>query len=499
MAFIRIKTGPNKGKQFDIKDQPLTVGREENQIIQILDQGVSRAHAEIFRMGEMCFVRDLNSTNGTFVNDVKITEELLKAGDELLIGTTILLFVDTQPGVAAGTAEGVEFEGEAEAKIETTTVELRVDPSPARQGERAVGREIQSRNLTLLSQIGRILRAEKDLPRVLEKAVEVLCTATASNQGYFFAFDPEGGKPVPRVVIESEDSGADKKVSRTITNRVKESRMPLLTTDATLDGRFSLSESIILKKIKSVICVPVLVDDQVKGLLYFHSNKVDHTLTVEDLELVASVALQLSTALAAEGTSEQVRKSLLGTIQSLVSAMELMDKSVGHAQRVSDYSGAVAIQMGFPSDEIHRIRLAALLHDVGKLAVLAQTPGATPEQVRELHVAAGEQLLTGIEGFESILSGIRYHHERADGSGFPYKLKNAEIPQMARIIIVANAFDNACTSGGPGGAPLPSKDVVKDMAQRGGKDFDEEVIKALILCHRNGALYHAAPVPPPTD
>src|SRR6185295_3589581 len=142
MATIRVKTGPNKGKNYDLADTPLTVGREDNQVIQILDQGVSRAHAEIFRLGEMCFIRDLNSTNGTFVNDVKITEESLKAGDEMLIGTTILLFEDNAR-VASG--QGVEFEGEENAKIETTTVELKVDT----KGTRAIGREVQSRNLTL--------------------------------------------------------------------------------------------------------------------------------------------------------------------------------------------------------------------------------------------------------------------------------------------------------------------------------------------------------------
>ena len=84
MATIRIKTGPNKGKNYDLQDTPLTVGREDNQIIQILDQGVSRAHAEIFRLGEMCFIRDLNSTNGTFVNDVKITEGVADLNSTLL-------------------------------------------------------------------------------------------------------------------------------------------------------------------------------------------------------------------------------------------------------------------------------------------------------------------------------------------------------------------------------------------------------------------------------
>src|SRR5499427_9444827 len=184
MATIRVKTGPNKGKVYDIQESPLTVGREDNQVIQILDQGVSRAHAEIFRLGEMCFVRDLNSTNGTYVNDVKVAEESLKAGDEMLIGTTILVFEDLVPGRTRG--EGVEFEGEENAKIETTTVELKVDA----KSTRAIGKEVQSRNLTLINQLGRILRGERDFQIAQEQAVEILCQAIGANQGFLFSIEP---------------------------------------------------------------------------------------------------------------------------------------------------------------------------------------------------------------------------------------------------------------------------------------------------------------------
>ncbi|HXX94277.1 MAG TPA: HD domain-containing phosphohydrolase, partial [Planctomycetota bacterium] len=436
MAYIRIKTGPNKGRQFEIKDAPITVGREENQTIQILDQGVSRTHAEIFHMGEMCFVRDLNSTNGTFVNDVKVTEESLKAGDELLIGTTILMFVDDAPGRAAN--GDVEFVEGAGGRFETTTVELKVDQPASKQQERVIGKEIQSRNLTLISQIGRVLRGEPDLDRALNRALEILCAAIAANQAYLFSVEAPTGTLVPRAVVEGEDPGSEKKVSRTIINRVRESFMPLLTTDAALDGRFSLSESIILKKIKSVICAPVVVEDRVEALLYFHSNKVDHTLTVEDLELVTSVALQLSMWMASAGSVDRVRKGLMGILQCLVTGMEASGAGErGHAQRVSDYAGVMATQMGLPPDEIRRVRLAALLHNVGEIAVRVERPQATPEEIRDLHVQAGERLLTGVEGVERILPGIRYHHERADGTGYPYRVKNADLPASARIVIVA--------------------------------------------------------------
>src|SRR3990167_9537950 len=94
MPYIRVKTGPNKGKIFEVKDAVITIGRDDNQTIQILDQGVSRQHSEIFRIGEMCFIRDLHSTNGTFVNDQRVTEELLRSGDQVLIGSTLLVFED---------------------------------------------------------------------------------------------------------------------------------------------------------------------------------------------------------------------------------------------------------------------------------------------------------------------------------------------------------------------------------------------------------------------
>jgi len=487
MATIRVKTGPNKGKNYDLADTPLTVGREDNQVIQILDQGVSRAHAEIFRLGEMCFIRDLNSTNGTFVNDVKITEESLKAGDEMLIGTTILLFEDNAR-VASG--QGVEFEGEENAKIETTTVELKVDT----KGTRAIGREVQSRNLTLISQAGRILRGERDLQAAQEKTVEILSAAIGANQGFLFSIEPGTEKIVPRAVVENEDSGADRKVSRTIINRVKTSGLPLLTTDATLDERFSLSESVILRKIKSVICAPVHVGERVDGLLYFHSSKVDHALTTEDLELVTSVALQLSMAMASSAQAERTRQRLTGAIRALVTAIESGDsRGQGHAQRVADYCTVIATQMNLGVDDLRRVRLAALLHDVGKIAVKLATPGATPEQLHEQHLQAGEKILTGIEGLEQVIAAIRCHHERADGSGFPNKTKNADTPVIGRILIVANAFDDACTR--QGGASPPAKDVIKDLALKGGTEFDDEVIKALVLCHRNGTLYGASAAP----
>ena len=92
MPVVRIKSGEGAGTEFELGEAPLVVGRDDRAEIQIVDQGVSRRHAEFFRIGEMYFLRDLDSRNGTFVNEERVKEELLRDGDEVRIASTVLTF-----------------------------------------------------------------------------------------------------------------------------------------------------------------------------------------------------------------------------------------------------------------------------------------------------------------------------------------------------------------------------------------------------------------------
>src|SRR5947209_2198841 len=90
---IRVKSGPQKGKIIPVVgNQPIVIGREPSCSLQIVDRGVSREHAQIFRVGEMVFIRDLGSRNGCFVNEERVKEELLREGDTVRVGNTQLLF-----------------------------------------------------------------------------------------------------------------------------------------------------------------------------------------------------------------------------------------------------------------------------------------------------------------------------------------------------------------------------------------------------------------------
>ncbi len=477
MPHIRVKTGANEGRLYEVGPKMITIGRDPSQTIEIGDTGVSRSHAQIFRIGELCFIRDLGSTNGSFLNDVRISEEPLRHGDQVMIGNTVLVYEDDS---ASKESSAVEFSDEA--KPEGSTIEMRVDVSGQRKPLPA-DREVQSRNLSIISQVGRAMRKGLEPEAACKAVLDIVCQAIVADQGYFFHLERGTDRIDQDRMIEADNTGSEKKVSRTIIARVLQNGMPLLSTDAALDGRFAFSESVILRQIRSVICVPVMDGDTPVGLLYFHASKAQRTLTVEDLELVGSVALQLPLILSPSGGTGNWEQTLNETVRALVTAIEAVDSGEpGHAKRVADYGSAIAKQMGLPPDVARKVHLAGLLHDVGRLGVRRSPEGISKEALKRQHIAAAESILEGISGFSEVLAGIRYHHERADGSGYPYQIANPELPMVARVVIVAVELDNLLSAG------TPLSDAVADMTRRVGKEFDEQVIHALVECERIGTL-----------
>jgi GAF domain-containing protein len=496
MPFLLIKGGPEKGRLYEVGSAPVTLGRDKNQTIQILDQGVSRGHAEIFKLGELYIIRDIQSTNGTFVNHERIEEEVLKDGDEILIGNTLIRFEETRSSETVETAAASESD-DIEA-MSITSVELSVEPQPAtlRARESEAVRTIDSRTLQLTYEVGRLLTQEGDVEANVTHSLEVLMKGIEASQGYLLAVDLAQNRITSRCRVSRDSDSGSSKLSRAIVKHVVKTRRPTLCADATVDERFTYSESIVFRKIRSVIGVPLFAASEISGVLYFHKAE-GPAFTVEDLELVSQVGLQISLAIETASFERRLKKGLDDAVRALVQAMEVFDaKGQGHARRVADYGQAIAMQMGLSRDEIYKIRLSGLLHDVGKLSCqnfeesgMIRT-GTKAQGSDERHVFAGEKIVLSIEGGRDLLPGVKYHHERADGSGFPYKVKNAETPSMARIIIVANEFENRLHAQGVDPKQKSAmKDLLKGMADEAGTLFDSDVAKSLLIAHRKDVLY----------
>ena len=490
MPSVWVKNGPLKGKTFELRDAVISIGRDPTETVQVLDQGVSRQHAEIYRAGEMCFIRDLGSTNGTFVNDQRVKEELLRAGDVVRVGSTQLLFEDRAAPPAPPPAAEVEFAGPEGEAVGSTTVEIRLDRKAAGPAP-ALGREVVARHLEILYEIARLAATEKDPDTVYALALEQIGQMVEADRGYIFFLDKASGKLAPRCVFHEGPPG-ERKVSRAIVREVMQSGRSVLTSDATADDRFALHESVVLRRIHSVVAAPIQIEGRAAGLLYLHRERADRGLGLPELELATAAAIQLGMAAAAFHSAERARRATHGLVKGLVTAAEMkMPEREGHAGRVAQYAAAVAAQLGLHRSAIQRLQLAALLHDVGKLAVPPEpAPGQDRDAWRGEHVRAGEKIVGAIPGFEDLLPPIRLHHERLDGTGYPQGVKGEEaLPLPARILIVANTFDLMCSYGGAGGNGIPVKEVLVDLGRNGEAHFGADVITALLVTHRNGSLY----------
>jgi diguanylate cyclase (GGDEF)-like protein/putative nucleotidyltransferase with HDIG domain len=184
--------------------------------------------------------------------------------------------------------------------------------------------------------------------------------------------------------------------------------------------------------------------------------------------------------------NSQIQKMTLQTITTIANTIDAKDEyTKGHSKRVSEYSAAIAEELGFVDEDTRNIRSIALLHDIGKIGVpdsVLNKPGRlTDEEYRIMkqHTVIGGEILKDIGMIPGIDIGAKYHHERYDGKGYPDGLKGEEIPFIARIICVADAYD-AMTSNRVYRRHLSDEKVMQELNNSIGTQFDPAVARALI-------------------
>jgi HD-GYP domain-containing protein (c-di-GMP phosphodiesterase class II) len=197
--------------------------------------------------------------------------------------------------------------------------------------------------------------------------------------------------------------------------------------------------------------------------------------------------------------AEENRELFLGSIRMLAAAIDEKDPYTrGHSDRVAKYSVMIGQQLGLSPEDLDRVRISALLHDVGKIGVddrVLKKPGAlTAEefQIMKQHPSKGANIMRPVAQLKDMLPGIELHHEHIDGKGYPYGLKAEEIPLMARIIAVSDTLD-AMTTNRPYQSAKEIDDALLVIRKLAGSKFDLKVVEALEAVVQTGKL-RLAPV-----
>ena len=179
------------------------------------------------------------------------------------------------------------------------------------------------------------------------------------------------------------------------------------------------------------------------------------------------------------------------TILSIANAVEARDKQTGrHSLRVAVYSMLIAAELGFDAEELENIRQIGLLHDIGKIGVpdniLQKNGKLSDDEYSEIknHPTIGVHILSNATMFQDILPIVKHHHERYDGRGYPSQLKGEEIPYLARIAAVADAFD-AMTSRRVYRDSLPIDAVISEIEKNKGTQFDPQIADAFLYILKN--------------
>src|ERR1019366_4440557 len=192
--------------------------------------------------------------------------------------------------------------------------------------------------------------------------------------------------------------------------------------------------------------------------------------------------------------ADQNHELFLGSIRMLAAAIDEKDPYTrGHSGRVAKYSIIVAQQLGLNEKELDKIRISALLHDVGKIGVddrVLKKPGAlTPEEfeLMKQHPGKGANIMRPVAQLKEMLPGIELHHEHVDGGGYPHGLQGDEIPLMARIIAAADTLD-AMTTNRPYQSGMDLEFAMNRIRQLTGTKFDAAVVDALDRAVRAGKI-----------
>jgi putative nucleotidyltransferase with HDIG domain len=217
------------------------------------------------------------------------------------------------------------------------------------------------------------------------------------------------------------------------------------------------------------------------GLMALTSR--DSAFDDEDMELLQILAEHLSGMLDVSQIVENAQELYLDVIKALVASLDAKDPHTqGHSLRVSEYSVALAQAMGMGEEEVSLVRIASLLHDVGKIGIsdslLRKSGMLTPEEfeIMKTHTLIGGKILKQVRVLETALPGIVEHHERLDGSGYPLGLMGNEMSLMGKIIAIADVFD-AMTSDRPYRPALDRPSALHYLQENGGKLFDAQAVE----------------------
>jgi HD-GYP domain-containing protein (c-di-GMP phosphodiesterase class II) len=340
------------------------------------------------------------------------------------------------------------------------------------------------KEITLLYNIAEKVSACLDLKEVAKLAIDETMKFIDGTGASIKLLNDETGQFETIISFGSESDTKTLRPGEGIEGNVFTSGMAEIVNDVYSDARYVACGS----KVSSIICSPLKVKDKVIGTIKISSDEPINYMA-EHLKLLCTIASQAASAIENARLYDELKETFFTVVHALAETIEKRDPYTGgHTNRVMDYSLAIGKELGLSEDEMTNLRLSAILHDIGKIgvrdSVLLKEGKLTDEEFTaiKMHSIYGEQILKHVKQMRDVIAGVKYHHERYDGRGYPDGLKGEEIPITARIIAVADTFD-AMTSDRPYRKGLSLDIAFEELRKHSGTQFDAKVVEVFLKAH----------------
>jgi adenylate cyclase len=301
MPQLFFKEGATQGFYHDIGPGTITIGRSRGCTIELSDRGVSREHASIHLGPDgKAALEDMGSKNGTFLNGNRIEKAILKEGDEIKIGQTLLIYHREQKGASLKSAQCPADNKNVKSTVRSVLsadAMKKIDSEDA-SGDLALLRKAH-KHLAIVYRVGRAISATLNLSELLNAIMKIIFEVIGPDEAFIMLRDDAKGELKLRLFRSKGSTGKEGAVavSRTILKRVVEERVAVLSADASTDSRFSSAQSVLRYHMMSTMCVPLMREDVVLGVLHVANRSSSGEFHEEDLQLLSGIANQAALAI----------------------------------------------------------------------------------------------------------------------------------------------------------------------------------------------------------
>lgn len=348
---------------------------------------------------------------------------------------------------------------------------------------------ISIEKLNSLIVISGLINSSLDIGEIRKRAIQsalkllkaeagsILFIDNQSGELYFDTAIGEKGEDVKRIRLKKGEG---------IAGWVATSKKPQIVNDVQSDKRFFKgADDKSGFTTRNMICVPLITKYKMLGVFQV-INKIDGDFVIEDMEMLTALSNQVAIAVENAQLYDELRETFYSTIHALTDTIEKRDLTTsGHTKRVTKYSVAIGKELNLSPKDMVNLKLAALLHDIGKIALSDELLNKNKNlnyhetHLMKMHPVYGAEILSHIKNLKDIIPSVKYHHERHNGTGYPEGLQSDEIPLFARIIGVADSFDLlACNR------EYTNADVIKMLQNKIWIEYDGEIVNAFVRAYK---------------